>query len=148
MLLRSAACVVVLHPDGRLLAVSRRNAPLLRGLPGGKVDPGESNFEAAVRECSEEVGFKFQPSQLEPIYSALCPGRGPADSFWVTTYLYQGPTPPIERLTAEAGLVVCWEPREVLCDPARSPFASYNEAVLCALAQYSTGLLHATFRAE
>jgi len=32
------------------------------GLPGGKIEPGETPSEAAIRECQEEVGF--DPSQL------------------------------------------------------------------------------------
>ncbi|GAA2652426.1 (deoxy)nucleoside triphosphate pyrophosphohydrolase [Nonomuraea recticatena] len=45
--------------DGRLLAAQRAEPPELAGgweFPGGKVDEGESDEAALVRECQEELG--------------------------------------------------------------------------------------------
>ncbi|GAA3424832.1 (deoxy)nucleoside triphosphate pyrophosphohydrolase [Streptosporangium sandarakinum] len=49
----------ILDGDGRLLAAQRAEPPELAGgweLPGGKVDPGEDDHTALVRECVEELG--------------------------------------------------------------------------------------------
>jgi 8-oxo-dGTP diphosphatase len=53
-MLRVAAVAIV--EEGRLLLVSKRAAPEVFYLPGGKPEPGESAEECVRREVREELG--------------------------------------------------------------------------------------------
>jgi 8-oxo-dGTP diphosphatase len=49
--------------EGRVLACARANPPELAGMwefPGGKVEPGESEVAALVRECDEELAVRVE----------------------------------------------------------------------------------------
>jgi 8-oxo-dGTP diphosphatase len=55
------AANIVRAPDGRVLMAERTATQLSPGfweLPGGKIDPGESAQEAAIRELEEEIGIQ------------------------------------------------------------------------------------------
>jgi 8-oxo-dGTP diphosphatase len=64
----SVPCVGGLAYDGsgRLLLVQRANEPGrgLWSLPGGRVEPGEDDAAALVREMAEETGLVVQPGDL------------------------------------------------------------------------------------
>jgi 8-oxo-dGTP diphosphatase len=65
---RLVPCVGGLTYDnvGRLLLVQRANEPGrgLWSLPGGRVEPGEDDAAALVREMAEETGLMVQPGDL------------------------------------------------------------------------------------
>jgi ADP-ribose pyrophosphatase YjhB (NUDIX family) len=57
----AVACVgaVITRADGRILLIQRGNEPGrgLWSLPGGRVEPGESDEAAVAREVAEETGL-------------------------------------------------------------------------------------------
>jgi 8-oxo-dGTP diphosphatase len=76
MTIRVVVGGAVLH-DGRLLAARRSAPPELAGrweLPGGKVEPGESEEQALVRELREELGIDVLPLERIPGEWPLRPG--------------------------------------------------------------------------
>ena len=61
-------CVgAVVHDDrGRLLVIRRGHAPSagLWSVPGGRVEPGEDEVAAVVREVAEETGLQVRPDRV------------------------------------------------------------------------------------
>jgi 8-oxo-dGTP diphosphatase len=57
------AAVAVLYQDGKVLGVSRKTDSNDFGLPGGKVEEGESFEEGLAREVFEETGLTVIASQ-------------------------------------------------------------------------------------
>jgi len=62
------SCVgaVITDEQGRLLLIKRGHEPGagLWSLPGGRIEPGETDAEALVREMREETGLEVEPGPL------------------------------------------------------------------------------------
>lgn len=65
---RRIPCVgaIIKDPGGRLLLIRRGHAPEAGrwSLPGGRVEPGESDQQAVIREIREETGLEIECDQL------------------------------------------------------------------------------------
>jgi len=53
------ATAIIPYPDGKILLIKRNTRPFIGywGLPGGRMDPGETIEQTIVRECKEETGL-------------------------------------------------------------------------------------------
>ncbi len=66
---------IITGPDGRILLIKRGHEPEAGrwSLPGGRVEPGESDEQAVVREVREETGLSVRCGPLAG--SVTRPGR-------------------------------------------------------------------------
>ena len=92
-----AVVAAVIERDGLFLAARRTEPPALAGLwefPGGKVEPGEDDATALVRECREELGVGIAVGEpVGPEYPAVG-GRMVVRTYRAT--LVSGEPAPIE----------------------------------------------------
>lgn len=70
--IKEAVVLFAISSSGKILMVSRKNGKF--GLPGGKVEEGETLKEACVRELREETGLIEEQCNLQLLYSAWCQG--------------------------------------------------------------------------
>lgn len=113
---KRAAIMFIVNEKGLVLSVSRKDDTSKVGLPGGKVDPGETPKEAAARELYEECGLIA--TNLELVFVHQDEGR-------YKTFCYIGDVTGTIN-TLEQG-TIRWVDPDVLLNPEFSPFAPYNE---------------------
>ena len=90
---RLAVGAVVLREDGAVLLVQRARPPAVGSwtLPGGKVEEGESQEQAIVREVFEETGLRVE---VGPILAELVLERE-GFSYRIIDFLCHGAGDPI-----------------------------------------------------
>lgn len=101
---RRAAGIAFYCPDDATILLVLRSAnvnePGTWGFPGGRVEPGEHPFEAAVREVSEELGSTLVG---EPQHIDIFRDQG----FEYTTYFI--PVTPLVKARWTPTIVLNWE---------------------------------------
>lgn len=125
------ASVIVIQRNGLFLAVGRRGDPRALGFPGGKLEPGESPEQAAVRELEEETGLKVPVSALSPLYVGVDDTGNVCAAFVASSFEGQA--------TSREGLRVGWVEPMLLLPGSHSPFPAYNRIVLERLSKAPTG---------
>lgn len=113
------AVFILLIKDDLILTVSRKNNPDDFNLPGGKVDQGETEEEAVVRELKEETGLDI--TNIRKIFTNSA-YRDYLASYWTGDF-----TGSIQ--TTEKG-VVKWIDQETLF---KGSFGEYNRLLFKSL---------------
>lgn len=135
--LPQAACLVYMRPDGKMAVATRRGKKKV-GLPGGKVDPGETAAQAAARESGEEIGIEVNPEDLIELYADVCePEAAGGQAYFCTTFLYFAPQDAVIK-QMEAGIEVDWTDFDGLL--ANGTFVDYNGEVRAAYNAYMSRL--------
>lgn len=111
-----AVTALLFNEEGKILAVSRRDNHNDFGLPGGKLDEGETHEQAIIREVKEETGLEL--SDLKEYYVREDVG------YISTTYLAKH-TGMIKPKDDKEG-VVKWTDFEEL---KKGSFGIYNKAL-------------------
>jgi 8-oxo-dGTP diphosphatase len=77
---------VITDERGRLLLIKRGHEPAagLWSLPGGRIEPGETDAEALVREMREETGLEVEPG---PLLGAVQRPSGDGDVLDIRDYI-------------------------------------------------------------
>lgn len=119
--MKKAVCALVANVQGKILARSRLDDETKFGLPGGKVEEGETLEQAVVREVKEETGLDFFPTMA--VYTRPC--RGETD-YETTTFI--GIASGV--LHSEEAGVTRWVDEQVLLD---GPFGPYNKELFDAV---------------
>lgn len=122
--MNKAACVALV--DSRIKTikmVTRKNKQLL-GMPGGKLEPGETFREAAIRETFEETGVSLTHEQIteEPIHV------GRVGDFEVATFL-AFISDDQQFIEKEPGIKTVSVPVSSIADVNLVEFPEYNQHV-------------------
>jgi 8-oxo-dGTP pyrophosphatase MutT (NUDIX family) len=125
--LPKAASAFIYHQSGLILAVSRKHDSTDLNLPGGKLDPNESYWEAVVRETAEETNLIV--TEGFPLLCDPCGTPGIHHVHQCMTFVCKAEG---ELRQMEAGRVVWVPPQRIVERPdgTLNSFSEYNQRVL------------------
>lgn len=128
--LPKAASAWIIHESGLVLAVSRKHDDTDLGLPGGKLDPGETFQDAVIRETKEETNLDI--TDALPVFADACGTPGVHNVHWCMAFLCKA-TGTLKRM--EKGLVLWVPPQRLITRPdgTFNSFGEYNSNVQKAL---------------
>jgi 8-oxo-dGTP diphosphatase len=118
---RAAGCFCFCH--GRLLLIERaasRPLPLHWGVPTGKLEPGETARQAAVRELGEEVGLRVDLTAPDEVVGATVIDRSTA--FFYTSFQLEFAAEPDLRLADDEVRSAAWVEPEAIAGRRLVPF--------------------------
>jgi 8-oxo-dGTP pyrophosphatase MutT (NUDIX family) len=111
------AALVLLRRRGHILCVGKWDSEDW-GLPGGKLEPGETPSQAAARELREETGLRVNPSELKHVYTGFY------KTYVVATFEAPEHVPGKPEESEEGP--VCWGDWKLI---TRGRYAEYNRAL-------------------
>jgi 8-oxo-dGTP pyrophosphatase MutT (NUDIX family) len=82
---------VALVRDRRVLMVTARGRDVIY-MPGGKIDAGETAFDAAIREAREEVSVELDPTSVDELFTVTVQAHGEPDGRLVEMSVFAGST--------------------------------------------------------
>lgn len=93
------SAVVFRDPGGKVLTVRKAGTAKFM-FPGGKLEPGESAIDAAVREVGEELDIRVRAADLRPVGTfTSAAANEPGHS--VTATVFEHPYVPVDAPAAE-----------------------------------------------
>lgn len=90
--------------DRRVLMVTARARDVLY-MPGGKIDPGESAADAAIRESLEEVAVRLRPESVHELFTVVTQAHGEPDGRLVCMVVFTAETGDEPRPSSEIDAV-------------------------------------------
>ncbi|MFB0835389.1 NUDIX hydrolase [Arthrobacter halodurans] len=115
----TVAAVRLLDNEGRILLARKRGTSMFMQ-PGGKLEPGESPAQAAVREVREETGLDLDPGLLEDLGVWTGPAANEADTE-IVAHLFGASVRGVPRAAAELEELLWARPADALLRPDIAP---------------------------
>lgn len=121
---KKAAGIFLFNSQAKPVLVTIRANDSQFGLPGGKLDDGETFLDAALRETYEETGVQLTADDVYEVFNGMC------DEYTMTTFAARFP---VDQLPGgpEVGVRALYGTMDDLVNA--SPYSAYNRQFLDAL---------------